>query len=106
MAWFAGSIALLILASLWIRVLNLRSRQWQARELPTDPIPSLFSRALTQLIGVAGGIYLVLVMGTSFLKLSVPAEVHWFGLSVEPLAFISLLLALIQPFLERLQLRQ
>ena len=106
LTWFAGLLACLILGSVWMRVLNLRHRAWRTRELPTDPIPSLLSRALTQLLGVAGGIYLVLVMGVSFLRLSVPSEVRWFGITVEPLAFVSIVLAAVQPFLERLQPRQ
>lgn len=93
-------------ASLWVRVLNIRYRQWYARELPQEPIPSLLSKALAQLLGVAGGIYLVLVMGVAFLKLQLPAEMRFLGLAMEPLAFVSLVLALLQPFFERLWLRQ
>jgi len=104
--WFLTLFLIVLAASLWVRALNLQYRQWQARELPQEPVPSLLSKALAQLLGVAGGIYLVLVMGVSFLKLELPAEMRLFGLTMEPLAFVAVFLALLQPFLERFWLRQ
>ncbi|MFZ3131989.1 MAG: hypothetical protein WA125_13015 [Desulfosporosinus sp.] len=53
--------------------------------------------ALSQLVGTAGGIYLSLELLFSFLK--IPED--WWSNSfffVEPLAVISLLLAILQPF--------
>jgi len=53
--------------------------------------------ALSQLVGTAGGIYLSLELLFSFLKIP---ENWWSDSSfvVEPLAVISLLLAILQPF--------
>lgn len=110
MSWplCAGGTLLFVIfcVSLWLRMANIRYRQWFTRDLPQEPIPSLFSKALAQLLGVAGGIYLVLVMAVSFLKIEIPAEIHLFGLAVEPLAFVAVVLALVQPFVERLWLGQ
>jgi len=53
--------------------------------------------ALSQLVGTAGGIYLSLELLFSFLK--IPED--WWSDSiffVEPLAVISLILAILQPF--------
>ncbi|SPF55246.1 putative membrane protein [Candidatus Desulfosporosinus infrequens] len=55
------------------------------------------ANALSQLVGTAGGIYLSLELLFSFLKI----PENWWSESiffVEPLAAISLLLAILQPF--------
>lgn len=58
---------------------------------------SLLSTAIAQLVGTAGGIYLSLELLFSFLKI----PENWWNPSsfiVEPLAVISLVLAIVQPF--------
>lgn len=58
---------------------------------------SPISRAITQLVGTAGAIYLSLELLFSFLKL----PENWWSQStflVEPLALISLVLAILQPY--------
>lgn len=60
--------------------------------------------ALSQLVGTAGGIYLSLELLFSFLK--IPED--WWSVStffVEPLAVISLFLAILQPFVLRVWMR-
>ncbi|MDR3289283.1 MAG: hypothetical protein LBT22_07635 [Peptococcaceae bacterium] len=66
---------------------------WRSAKLSDSPL----SRALAQLVGTAGGIYLSLELLFSFLKL--PEE--WRSdtpLMMEPLALISLVLAILQPY--------
>lgn len=63
-------------------------------EAKTSPVSS----ALAGLIGTAGGIYLSIVMLTSFLEMEIPARVQVWQFELEPLAAISILIALIQPF--------
>lgn len=61
---------------------------------------SPLSTAIAQLVGTAGGIYLSLELLFSFLK--IPED--WWKPStfmVEPLALISLILAIVQPFVIR-----
>ncbi|GAW91733.1 hypothetical protein [Calderihabitans maritimus] len=70
-------------------------------KIPEQPISSPISRALAELVGIAGGIYLSLLMLVTFLEVSVPERVELFSLSVEPLALLSITLALVQPFLVR-----
>ncbi len=67
-------------------------------DLPTDPLPSPISTALTEMLGVAGGIYLALVMAVSFLQIDVPPKVDIYGLNIEPLALTAVILSLIQPY--------
>ncbi|MGI6552964.1 MAG: hypothetical protein ACOX37_08085 [Bacillota bacterium] len=64
-----------------------------------SPIKTLFSEALAQLVGVAGGIYLSLIMLVSFLDLDLPEKVTIAGISMQPLALAALLLAILQPLL-------
>ncbi len=70
----------------------------------SQPASSPLSTGLAQLVGTAGGIYLALELLFSFLK--IPQD--WWSDSVfvvEPLALISLFLAIIQPFVIRAWMR-
>lgn len=63
----------------------------------SQPVANPLASVLSQLVGTAGSIYLSLELLFSFLK--IPEE--WWGQStcfVEPLAAISLMLAILQPF--------
>ena len=58
--------------------------------------------ALTNLIGVAGGIYLTLVVLVTFLELQLPARVQVGSLTIEPLAAVSFGFSIVQPYFYRL----
>lgn len=73
------------------------SRQRQ-KELP-EVINTPVSQALTQLLGMAGGIYISLIMLTSFLSLEIPEEVIIAQYSIDPLALFSILITLFQPII-------
>lgn len=63
----------------------------------SEPASNPFAAALSQLVGTAGGIYLSLELLFSFLKI----PENWWNETtffVQPLAVISLLLAILQPF--------
>lgn len=81
------------------RILNreLRMRAWDGSETKSSPL----SEALTGLIGTAGGIYITLVMGISFLEVNIPNEISVLSVGLEPLAAISFSLAIVQPFISR-----
>lgn len=77
-------------------VLSIRARgyflMWRS-----DTKSSMLSTAIAQLVGTAGGIYLSLELLFSFLKI----PENWWNTTtfiVEPLAVISLILAIVQPF--------
>lgn len=84
-------------------IASIRSRaylmMWRS-----EPKQSLLSSAITQLVGTAGGIYLSFELLFSFLKI----PEHWWNetvFMVEPLALVSLVLAIMQPFVVRAWLK-
>lgn len=94
-----GELILLLLLCL-IFSLSLRLRLKVLRQSANLPQPqaSPLSSALTDLISTAGGIYLALILLVSFLKVDVPEKLVYGDISVDPLALISLIITLIQPF--------
>ncbi|NLI12942.1 hypothetical protein [Pelotomaculum propionicicum] len=78
-----------------IRTRLMREKDWG---FIGETKASQISQALANLIGVAGGIYLTLMVAATFLELQLPARVHFGGISMEPLAAISIIIALAQPF--------
>lgn len=98
---FVVAAVLLVILSVRERVKlqKFRDKNWDViGESKSSPL----SRALANLIGTAGGIYLSVVLLVTFLELKVPERVNVMNLSMEPLAAISIVLALIQPFVVRL----
>ncbi|MFZ7104655.1 MAG: hypothetical protein ACOWWO_18625 [Peptococcaceae bacterium] len=96
---------LVILLFLLLCFLGVRSKIYLSRQRQKDLpeiINSPVSQALTQLLGVAGGIYLSLIMLSSFLSLEVPEQVSLAQFSIDPLALFSILITLIQPIIMRL----
>lgn len=81
-----------------VRLRRYREKDWS---IIGEGRPSPLSEALANLIGVAGGIYLSLVVLSTFVELEVPHRVLVAGLNLEPLATLSILLAILQPFLMR-----
>ncbi|PKM80475.1 MAG: hypothetical protein CVU88_04610 [Firmicutes bacterium HGW-Firmicutes-13] len=85
--------------SLRKRISTRKRLHGHLKELPSDPLPSPVSNALSETLGVAGGIYLALLMAVSFLQIDVPSHVNIFGLQIEPLALTAVLAALLQPYM-------
>lgn len=103
---------IIIITVLFLVVLSVRERVKisQMREKDWDVIgeskSTPLSRAITNLVGMAGGIYLSMVLLFTFLEVQLPARVTLGTVKVEPLAAISIILAIIQPFvLKMLQMR-
>lgn len=102
----AGGLILVIIVLLLVAFsVRERVRQHLYREKDWSTIgegkSSPLSQALANLVGVAGGIYLSLVVMATFLELQLPERVQMGGLSLEPLATVSILMALAQPYLQR-----
>ncbi|MCG0277275.1 MAG: hypothetical protein L5656_01890 [Thermanaeromonas sp.] len=91
-----GAVSLLLL--LFYGALKAKMRAYRVPH-NGENLPSPASRALAELVGIAGGIYLSLVMLVSFLKLGVPETVSLGGWSMDPLALLAVLVALIQPLI-------
>lgn len=91
----------LVLAALGIWSVWIRSRRYrQSAQMKTKVSP--LSMALQELIAVAGGIYLSLILLVSFLKVSIPEKIFLWGVDLEPLALISVVLAALQPLAEKI----
>ncbi len=99
--FLAAVILFCVLLSLTERVKQYRRRDkdWSIiGEAKASPL----SLALANMIGVAGGIYLSLVILVTFLELELPAKVNIAGFNLEPLAAISITAAVLQPYFSRL----
>lgn len=89
---------LLIILSVRSKIFLNRNRQKDLPEVISSPV----SMALTQILGTAGGIYLSLVMMASFLGLDIPQKVLFWEWSIDPLAFFSLSITILQPLVMRI----
>ncbi|KAF1084582.1 hypothetical protein SPSYN_02360 [Sporotomaculum syntrophicum] len=96
-------VLLLIIVSVRERVKwqSMRNKNW---DVLGDPKSSPLSQAITGMVGTAGGIYLSLIILQAFLELHIPKSIQISGISLEPLATLSIVLAIIQPFAMRLWL--
>lgn len=102
---FCLVVLLLIVVSLRerIRWQQMRDKNWDAiGEAKSSPL----SQAIVSLVGTAGGIYLSLVLVQTFLEFEIPRYMYIGGFALEPLATISIALAIVQPFVNRLWLRK
>ena len=93
-------VLLLVILSIRQRVIN--SRRCLTRGNVSESKVSPFSSALASLVGTAGGIYLSVVMLTTFLEMDIPAKVQLWQFKLEPLAAVSIVIAILQPFFLRL----
>jgi len=103
--WIKPAILIIFLAIMFVVTANeiVKSQKKKLfNQIPKETIPGAISQGLTYLVGMAGGIYISLIALTSFLRLTFPETVYILGVSVDPLAIASLLLALIQPWLLKL----
>lgn len=78
--------------AIWAKMSNNRYRTEQ-----TAAMDSPMTEAIAQLLGIAGGIYLSLVMAMSFLGMEQPALITVGEMMMDPLALVSIILAFIQP---------
>lgn len=93
-------VALLVYFSLRERMrIKSYRKEW---DVIGDSKTSPLSESLAGLVGTAGGIYLSLVMLTTFLEVQIPSRVSVSVVSVEPMAAISFVLAISSPYINRL----
>jgi hypothetical protein len=92
-----GMVSGLVLLAVSVTLRSRRMERISARQV--EGIASPMSRAIQATVGYAGGIYMTLVMLASFLQVEVPEKILITnGFLVEPLAFVAVVLAFIQPF--------
>ena len=73
--------------------LRMRSNAYWREETINSPL----AEAMSQLVGIAGGSYLSLVMLVSVLGIEMPQKVNFLDMLLDPLALLSILLACLQP---------
>ena len=83
-------LAVCFLAAAWLRMQTNLYRQAYV-------VSSPLSEAMRQLVGMAGGIYLSLVMFTSFLGMTLPDHIQLGHVMLDPLAVLAMMLACAQP---------
>ncbi|QGP93278.1 hypothetical protein MGLY_26850 [Neomoorella glycerini] len=88
---------LFFLALLLLFILAVRVKVGFYRSSNVEAVASPVSRALAELVAIAGGIYLSLVLLVSFLKINLPEAIAIGKLAVDPLAVVALVIALLQP---------
>lgn len=93
---FTFIVLLLIAISLKARIRQYRrAKDWDAiSEAKSSPL----SQAVLNLVGTAGGIYLSLVLLQTFLEVDLPGQISIGSVTLEPLATLSIALAIAQPF--------
>jgi len=80
--------------------------QMKNYELPVEPRISPFSQAIMDLLATAGGVYLALLLVQNFLQITIPTHITIYGYEFEPLAALSLVIAVFQPYFNMLVRRQ
>ena len=98
-------LLLVVIVILIVFAVREKTRQRKATSvssIPEEIKPSPVSQALTELVAIAGGIYISLLVITTFLDLELPATVEIFSVEIDTIAGIALALALIQPFILRI----
>lgn len=93
-SWIILLLSFLLLTFSFLQRLKQYRQMNSTNEIKFSPL----SLAIQELIAISGGIYLSLVMLVSFLKLDIPNKIIMFELSIDPLACLSILLTIIQPF--------
>ncbi len=86
---FSG-LALCMLLSVYLR---MQEEDYREDYVLTSPL----AEAMRQLVGVAGGIYLSLVMLTGFLGMHLPERIAMGQIELDPLAVLAIVLACVQP---------
>lgn len=69
------------------------------KERTASVIVSPLSEAISQMVGIAGGIYVALVLLFGFLEIEFPQQIQIANITLNPVALGSILLACIQPLL-------
>ena len=100
-------VLLVVLLSAVFLGVKLRMTQQYKRSsltgVPDEIKLSPFSKALAELVAIAGGIYISLLMLTAFLSLTIPDKVQLTEyLQFDPLAFLAIVLTLIQPIVVKI----
>lgn len=90
-------VIIVFLMMLLIISLALRMKRGHQGVASNEVRATPFSLAVQELVSTAGGVYLSLIMLTSFLKIDIPEIIYFASVGFDPLAGIAMGIALIQP---------
>jgi hypothetical protein len=90
-------LAAMLLAVRAKRYVRSKARAYRINNLEEISHQTPLAKGLSELVAASGGIYLSIVLFLDFLKLSHPEQVEMMGLTVDPLAGASMLVAVGQP---------
>lgn len=97
MFWTIIIILVIVLLVIWAVRARIHLRRKRSVQNLENTVTSPASLAMGELIAIAGGIYLSLVLLESFLELTVPDKIMILNMSLDPLALLAILIALLQP---------
>lgn len=99
MIWTIVIILVFLILVLWAVRTKIFIKRTRGAEVLDNTVASPASAALGELVAVAGGIYLSLVLVSSFLKLSTPDKIKLLDMSLDPMALVAIIIALFQPII-------
>lgn len=76
-------------------VLTMRQAQADAGSVPFEPKPSPISKAILDIGGIGGGIYIAITALSAFLRLEIPPRLSVGGVAFDPVALVSLISAIL-----------
>lgn len=106
MIWEIILALILIALIVWAVRTKLFLQRRRSEKIIEGAVESPASLAMGQIVAVAGGIYLSMVLIASFLKLELPDKVNVATMAVDPLAFAAVVVALLQPIVMSLYYRR
>jgi len=91
-------LALILLALIvWAVRTKVFLKRRRSEKQIEGAVDSPASLAMGEIVAVAGGIYLSLVMVASFLRMDLPEKISIANMAVDPIALSAVVLALLQP---------
>jgi hypothetical protein len=97
MFWTIIIILVIVLLVGWAIRARINLRRRRSIQNIENTVTSPASLAMGELIAIAGGIYLSLVLLESFLNMTIPDTIMIFNMSLDPLALLAIIIALLQP---------
>lgn len=105
MIWKIILALILIALLIWAVRTKVFLKRRRSEKKVEGAVESPASLAMGEIVAVAGGIYLSLVLVASFLRLDLPDKVNVASMSIDPFALAAIVVALLQPIVLSLYYR-
>ena len=97
MIWKVALMIFLLILLVWAIKSRINLKRRRVFDSMDNAVASPASVAMGELIAIAGGVYLSLMLVASFLKINLPETVTVNSLRLDPLAMLAIMIALLQP---------